>query len=715
MVELTSSTSASGPHNLRGHTSTEPLPEIGTIQNTGINTVPYDSKPATLSDKDTVALSMGPRFIPASYRVLTHAEVDFAFKLLEHRLALAVKYSDPPPPRFVGTTLVPYKRRPTGHFEALDQGSLRAAVYHWRTKFHDQSNKELNGSERIPKVPPRNIPSAVFHTLGTWKNKTEWVLRPADKNLGPTLMSKEYYVRCCLTHLEDASTYADKGKASTDRLKAVYIDTLLEMLSTILLRNGRLTKAEVESLIGPHEGYRVPRFYCIPKLHKLSEAKPHEARPIVSQSGAPTEVASKMLSTLLNTIIGPQHWWALKDTPSVINQLADLTLPTGTANGSEDPNGEKPQVWLLTMDVTALYPNMDIPTAITDVVEAVENHLQQLESNESCDTDNSDQHRIKQGASRCTPDPSETIALVQELLEYVLHNTYFTFDAGDGKGKKLYQQIAGAPMGSAAIPPIANIYMAARVKNVVNKWMQGSSDGQPGPLRFAKGFIDDILMVLYGTHSDTHRLKDEIERQDPTGKLRLTMTLSTSEVPFLDLWIRYTATSRLTGRLEVAPYAKALNKYLYIPPWSGHTPRSLSSFISGEAKRLIRNSSHEDDATFACTQLVCHLMARGYSVELVLRELAKVSYARRQMYLAPKATKPEGTLIIPKPKVVALTLTYQPYTRALPTRQLIRDIQQAIPYHTTNPTRVVVGWRNDSNLQSLLRLQWPKVSQVEML
>ena len=683
----------------------KPLP-AGILKNTGINISPYDNNPVSLSEQDLVALSMGTRFIPAWDKALSPLEMREAFRLLEHRLAVAVMFDDPPPPRLVGSTLVPYKPRPSGNYMELDPGPAKAVVFKWRQVFTERARKlqQLHaGGQRSS--APANLPHGAYQTLLRWARRTDVVLRVADKNLGPTLMSKEYYVNCCLNHLEDKTSYTCKGalKPGSGR-ETMVVNTLRDMLADILCKDGRMARGAVDLLLGSAQDYRLPRFYIMPKLHKMSAARPLEARPIVSQSGSLTEVASKMLSQLLNTVVGPQHWWALKDTPSLIRLLEQFKLPVGDElrewSSKYPDDGEMGQIWLISMDVTALYPNMDIDATIAHVVHAVQSYISEQKMMENGDSEKSVPSHL---------DPAETTALVAELLTFVLRNTYFTFNAGDGKGRVLYQQIAGASMGSSCIPPAANIYMAAIAKDVVRRWMVGS-EVSPRRLLLAKGFIDDLFMVLYGTRRDVDELAREIEQQDPTGKLRLTVTASTTEVPYLDLWIRYTPTSRLNGKLEVAPYAKELNKYLYIPPWSGHTPHSLSTFIAGEAKRLIRNSSDEEDATYACTQLMCHLVARGYGVEPILRQLAKASYARREQYLMPKTsvTNPKRA-----DRVVALTLPFQSFTRTLPTRQFTREVQQAVTTYTTaRRVRVVVGWSNDSNLQDLLRLQWPKDPQA---
>jgi hypothetical protein len=286
----------------------------------------------------------------------------------------------------------------------------------------------------------------------------------------------------------------------------------------------------------------------------------------------------------------------------------------------------------------------------------------------------------------------DTMDLVLALLHAVLENCVFSYDAGDGKGPHLFKQVRGATMGSACVPPLANLYMAYLARPVVDRWSKGVDGGR---LITGKGFIDDIFGLLIGTQEHVNRFKTDFESQE--GNLRLTVVASVDHVDFLDVTVYRAADPT---RLAVKPYEKVLNKHLFIPPWSGHSPHSLTSFISGEVKRLVRNSSLEEHAVDACLMLLLQLLTRGYSVETVLREMSRVRYSDRTSLLSlSKAVTPQS--------VVALSVTYTPVNDILPLGKCIRAVQEQLD-RIRNNVRTTLGWRNDRNLQDLLHLQWPQ-------
>lgn len=260
-------------------------------------------------------------------------------------------------------------------------------------------------------------------------------------------------------------------------------------------------------------------------------------------------------------------------------------------------------------------------------------------------------------------------------------------------GPVLYQQIAGGTMGSACIPPAANMYVARLVKPVLDVWRAGVGGSR---LITAKGFIDDLFLVLYGTREEAQGLVSTLNSQH--AKFKLTSVISNEAVVYLDVEVY-----RVPGaeRLSVRPYVKALNQFLYIPPWSGHPPHALTSFVSGEVRRLIRNSSSEEDAINASIMFMVHLLDRGYRAERILREFARVSFEDRQHMLRPIGPKPRAK------RVAALTVPYNPVTAMLPLGGFVSEVQKYLDrYHLD--VKVTVGWTNERNLQSLLHSQWPK-------
>ena len=580
-----------------------------------------------------------------------------------HRLAVAINMG-PSVNQTVGSSLLPLRLPQATTLQRPKPGPVLSALSHGSATLL-QSHAKATSMNTATHAPSNLSPSA-YRTLRTLRDRVDIVVRPADKNLGVTVMSKAWYVKAALQHLSDSDTYARIGCASPEMINARLRD--LQAKLTDILSEHLAAPTLRRLMAGP---FRLARFYCIPKLHK-HDKKPLDARPITSQSGAPTEVASVMLAGLLNGILGLDHWWALRDTTSLINHMEDIVLPV------DDPLTGR-TTWLISSDVTALYPNMDIPRMRTVVHAAVGSYIE------------AHRHAPLDPIPDC--EIESTCSLVPKLTRFVLTNCVFTFDSGNGEGPVMYEQRKGAAMGAACVPPIANLYMADLVRTTVCTWK--ARVGGPH-LVTAKGFIDDILSIFFGTQLEAETYVAELNGLHPAVKL--TSVLSTTSVPFLDLEVFRQPGS---NKLLVKPYVKVLNRFLYIPPWSGHAPHMLGSFIAGECKRLVRNSSVEGDAVISAAMFMAHLLERGYQAQFVLKEFSRVSYRSRPKLLHPP----------PKPRVdrpvVALTLPYNPVTASLPLGSVVRAVQKALDECHEQVT-VRLGWTNERNLQSLLHLQWPK-------
>jgi hypothetical protein len=645
-----------------GRSRTRPLPATGTLHNTAVNRILYEVKAVSLSPDQAVILTNGLRFIPRSSRVADANTVLAAINRFAHRVQVAIDWPIPGVAH-VGHTRVPVRYPATNHLSA-PKGELGAVVVKHRQLL---LRKRAALHELVGTPPPSNLPARAYRTIRKFGERSDIVVRPADKNLGVTVMSKEWYVSAALAHLGDSTTYTRKGVCSAPRAEMIvrhHRDTLRN-----ILRGAGMSVFLIDKLLGPLSAHRLARFYVIPKLHKQSERKPYEARPITSQSGAPTEVASVMLASLLNEALGYEHWWSLRDTTALIKHLEGELPPLP----ADDPTTGR-TVWLISADVTALYPNMDTNLIEVVVREEVQSHLART----GCDQ----------------PTTEATLKLTSELLSFVLHNCVFTFDAGDGQGPVLYQQMSGAAMGSACIPPAANMYVAHLVKPTLDSWRARVGGAI---LVTAKGFIDDLFLVLYGTRDEAQELTDALGNVHP--KFKLTSVISSDAVQYLDVEVYRTPGA---DKLSVRPYVKELNKFLYIPPWSGHAPHALTSFISGEVRRLIRNSSLESDAINSSIMLMANLLGRGYRIMEILREFSRVSYTDRQSMLYPPDPHAHTA------RVAALTVPYNPVNAMLPLGEFVHEVQSVLQRQGHENLRVTLGWTNERNLQSLLHLQWPK-------
>jgi hypothetical protein len=86
---------------------------------------------------------------------------------------------------------------------------------------------------------------------------------------------------------------------------------------------------------------------------------------------------------------------------------------------------------------------------------------------------------------------------------------------------------------------------------------------------YYKRFIDDILIIMF-TLQDCETLKQALNNEDPL--ILITGQPSLQSTNFLDLIIYKESDFTQTHKLDLDPYQKPSNKFLFLPPSSEHAP-----------------------------------------------------------------------------------------------------------------------------------------------
>lgn len=230
------------------------------------------------------------------------------------------------------------------------------------------------------------------------------IVKPADKNLGLTLITREWYIAECERQLSDTSTY--------DRVHSVSLPGIQRrMLGFIATLDGGIPPNEHKWLTRETERLsQLPQFYVMPKLHK----DPVKGRPIVACHSWSTWPLSKWVANRINTYAGSQET-VLTDTNALIALLRGVEF------------AEDDTVLLSTADVESLYTSIPIPDALS----AVEERLR------ACGVD-------------------ETfLRITIAAIELVLKLNFFEFNGG------IYHQKRGLAMGTPLAPPVANLFLAS--------------------------------------------------------------------------------------------------------------------------------------------------------------------------------------------------------------------------------------------------------------
>lgn len=393
-----------------------------------------------------------------------------------------------------------------------------------------------------------NTPWSEVRALRDLMARHDIIVKPADKNLGLTLIGRDWYMGECYRQLSDETTYArvdlDVLGLETAALEARERHATLAMISRLSPYVPRNERAWL--VANTERGCSLPDFYILPKLHKT----PVKGRPIVASHSWCTTPLSIWCANRLKPIVD--------GLPTVLRDTRDLVARLSVVN--LDPTRE---ISLSTADVESLYTNIPIDGAIRALETTLMFGLRQQDRRD-----------------------------IVDAVEYVLRHNYIAFDG------KVYHQVRGLAMGTPLAPPLANIFMA-RLEEITFLYHI-----RIRPLLYVR-YLDDIFVVQYADDPSMPRFWEKLEGMHPT--IKLTRESSSRAMAFLDLVI-----CRKANKLLHRVHQKALNKYLYISPRSCHPRHMIKGFVRTELIRYARNSSTRTDFLKISRAFSSRLRERGF-------------------------------------------------------------------------------------------------------
>ena len=236
------------------------------------------------------------------------------------------------------------------------------------------------------------------------------------------------------------------------------------------------------------------------------------------------------------------------------------------------------ECYLVTLDVSSLYTNIDIAEGLTDVQEEL------IETN-----------RVK-------PSP-QTLTC---LLEKVLRLNNFTFS------DEHFIQIKGTAMGTRVAANIANVYMGRFEENFVYK-----TEWSNYVIIWVR-FIDDIFLIWKGDIDYLTEFIDHLNNAAPS--IKFTHEISTNSGNFLDT----TILKDRQGNISTDVYQKPTDTHPYLRWTSAHPPHLKQSIPHSQALRLRRICSSTDTLKKRIAEYADFFVACGYQRTKVLREMEKV-------------------------------------------------------------------------------------------
>jgi hypothetical protein len=251
-----------------------------------------------------------------------------------------------------------------------------------------------------------------------------------------------------------------------------------------------------------------------------------------------------------------------------------------------------PDITIATMDITSLYTNMPSELVLQLLTELFE----------------------------AFPHPKSEMLL--DMIKFCLENNLMEFNG------RFFLQIFGMAMGTPMAVIIANIFMSMLEKRLKDTF---HSQGINWPLFYSR-FIDDILLIFQGKRDYADLFLKLFNDMVPTIKCEKFGCIG-SRVDFLDLTIYKGRRFKATGILDIKVYQKPLNAYLYIPFSSDHPTAMFKSFVVGELKRYVRNSSSKVSFLHMAKSFFSRLLDRGYPKETLKIWFEEIQFESRSKYL----------------------------------------------------------------------------------
>ena len=589
---------------------------------------------AHLSKEEINILTLGMKFVPIPTRtnddVISDSINDFCRKVRIKRFFLIDKETS-----LLSQRVCRFSK--LLHMKLITKKQLAPSIFipppagkyieHYLEKITRKSNSLLH---TIVPYATGNPNDCFFNRVNLLRSRNDIIIKPADKNLGPTVMDRSWYFSEALSirHLGDINTY----QMLLEKPSAINIrEQLMSILSKhhlLYLDNAVIESTEQIGLNGftslakdllcnlTEEDVKLSKLYFLPKIHK----SPIALRPICATIGTATYAASLFLDILLQD--------TMKLAPSFIQNSGMLVKRLETTVFPND-------CILLEADVENLYPSI----IITEGLQSLEYKL------------------------LTTKPIGVNTSYVLELANWVLSNNYIEF------GDRMFLQIKGTAMGTPFAVAFACIHLAVLEEHtfsIINKEF-------PLPPLLYYRYIDDIFAVFL-TRPEAELFITTFNSM--SSSIRVTYSISSDKANFLDIKLSKGLRFQASGRLDIELHQKPVNKFLFLPPFSFHHRNVFASWIASYIKRIRLNCS--DDDTFERHKYAFYqqLQQRGYT-ERQLSPIFSIQLIRETLLSKIALSKHPRTNDSNTDIPLIIKLPYNPRVKALlPYLKAITRVQE---------------------------------------
>jgi len=424
-----------------------------------------------------------------------------------------------------------------------------------------------------------NLTFSEYRELLAIKRRKDIVIKPSDKNMGVTVMSKQWYYREAMNQLNNGKYY--------ERVEKSYIlgmyDHVWKEVNRWYKQYSKYVNMNEDQFMGRYTS-SLPKMYIIPKIHK----SPVKGRPIIALVGFFTTNLAKWVDKELQDIIEILDYKKL-----IVKGSKYLAKDIIQKNEEEKVLQLKDKYRVSTLDFNSLYTNLEFNMIQDSIM------LQVLEMLPKYTDKYTLEHRI---------------AIVRAVMT-LCYTNYFRFE------DTYWKQICGIPMGGNASPNIANLVLLDYERRVLSS----------GWIYFYKRYLDDVLIIHDKLVDDpADKLYDKRIEYEYTSQCDYTAN-------FLDFKIT------ISSGIETDIYEKPGNAYEYARGDSNLPKSSMVGIAIGILHRLAIVCDTYEKYKRARTRYMNLLKGRGYDQIIIGKALEKVSWLDIRKSLSRKQDSPKRT------------------------------------------------------------------------
>ena len=426
-------------------------------------------------------------------------------------------------------------------------------------------------SHEVQNFPADNLTKQERIALSEIENRNDIIVTKADKGGAVVIMDIQKYKNECYKQLNDTKFYKKLEYDPTNDHRNLINSTIQELQSRNLI-----SEAVANNLLNKEET-RTPRFYALPKTHKVEDPNPDSdvpGRPVISS----VDSHSSKISDFVDHNLQPY----VKDMKSYVKDTSDFVRKI---NGiGKVPEGSI----LVTMDVRALYTNIPNEEGIRSVKSVLN----------------------KNGKTSL----AEVLA---KFLQLILTCNNFVFN------NENYIQTKGCAMGTICAPSYANLFMESfeeeniypKIKELILIYLR---------------YIDDIFLIWTSTEEKLLAFIEELNNLHES--IKFDVKYSTKSINMLDTTVFIDSLNFLRTTL----YVKPTDRQSYLHYKSEHPTNMKNNIPYSQALRIKRICSSNQDYKKHTNNLKNVFISRGYKEEHVNDQLEKAEKVTRSEALVEK-------------------------------------------------------------------------------